>query len=222
MISFLFWICFEIFILVYLYKIVKIRKNKFILGISKFYTGFTLLTIGFILSPEFILQIFNENLLFFGSVFQLIAICMIFYLLIRIEPLSELNWEDKIDDIYIIDKNGICLYHKGFSQEFRDTIDPQIVSGAIKSINVILESITETKNNDFSLIKKKEKILSIFSSNFITGILISNDELKLSKQYLQKLINKIENVYFNVLQDWDNDISIFDPVETIINNILPI
>jgi hypothetical protein len=220
----IFWMLLVSFIALYLYSLLSKQKAK-LWNFIKFYSSFSILIVGSFLSTEIIIQFYN--LLFIGSIFQLTGIILIFIFFFRIEPLAELDWKNKIQDIYIINhQGGIGLYHKSFNQSFKDStgsqIDSQIVSGAISSVNVILKAITDTEHSEFSVIKKQDKILSVFSSELITGVIISNEELNLIKPYLQKLINKIESVYFNILIDWDSDVSIFEPVEAIIKNILPI
>lgn len=219
-INFIFWILFTSFISLYLYKLLKIQKGN-LLDLAKFYTSFFILIVGSVLSTEIIVQFFN--LLFIGSIFQLTGICLVFLFFFKIEPFAELDWKNKVQDIYIINhQSGIGLYHKSFNQGFKDAVDSQIVSGAISSVNVILKTITDKEHSEFSVIKKQDKILSVFTSELITGVIISNEELKLIKPYLQKLVNKIESVYFNILINWDSDVTIFEPVEAIIKNILPI
>ena len=86
-------------------------------------------------------------------------------------------------------------------------------------MNIMLKELMNRQSSEILVIEKKGKILTIFSGSYVTGVLISNEELKFFKHNVKKLILKVEDVYKNVLSAWDGDLSIFYPVKNIITDI---
>ena len=181
---------------------------------------FTLLLFlgGYILSMDIVTS--NIGLLsrLIGNIIQLIAIGLIFIFFRNLPPFFEFDWGDKIETIYLMNKSGICLFSKSFTDD-TEVLDKHFISGSLASVKIMLNELLRTKNNEFSIIKKKGKIVNIFSSSYITGILICKEELEYFKHNLKKLILKVERIYKNILMDWNGDLSIFFPIQNIIDNI---
>ena len=194
---------------------IKIRLN-FLIELLKFMTPFLLLFTGIIFSSEFVIEIFNLELRLIGSILQLISVGLICLFFITLPPLSEFDWLDKIEEIFIMNKTGACLFYKSFTDK-KELLNEQIVTGAIASINIVLSELTERKDIGSIVIKKKGKIINIYSSDLLTGVLFSKEKLSYINFYLKQLIQKIETIYRNVLINWDGDLDIFQPVENIIN-----
>ncbi|MHA1147981.1 MAG: hypothetical protein ACTSR8_07015 [Promethearchaeota archaeon] len=62
-------------------------------------------------------------------------------------------------------------------------------------------------------------ILTIFTSDLISAVIISTEDLDFIKNHLEKFVKKVEAVYREVLMNWESDITIFRPVETLIEKI---
>lgn len=216
--SIVFWFGFFIFSTFYFIQFSRniIKTENFLLELIKFLPPFVLLTAGFIQSTDYIVQAFGLELRLLGSTLQLISICFLFFIFLRMPPFSEYEWQDKIDELLIMNRAGICLYHTNFVDRI-DTRSEVLMSGALLSINIVLEEITSATREGTSTIKKKGKTVNLFSTPLLTGVLISQEELNSIKYYLKEFIQKVEKIYYNVLQDWDGDVSIFSPVEGIVD-----
>ena len=153
-----------------------------------------------------------------GISMQLIAIGLIFKMFRNIVPFFEFNWQDKIENIYILNRAGINLYSKSFLED-RKTIDDHFISGALSSINIMLNELMNTKENKISIIKKKNKTVTIFTSVYIIGVLVSTEELEFFKHNLKRLVLKIEMLYRNLLINWSGDRAKFYPVKDIVTDI---
>ncbi len=69
------------------------------------------------------------------------------------------------------------------------------------------------------LLKKKKKIVNVFSGNNITGVLISKEELKFFTHNLKKLVLRVEEIYSNIFNNWKGDLTIFNPIKNIVDEI---
>ena len=208
------------FLLIYVKDFDKQVKKQKILSNDDFKIGFSILLLlsGHILTIDFVCYYFGFITRLSGISMQLIAISLIFRMSRNFIPFSELNWQDKIENIYILNKYGINLYSKSFLEE-RKTIDDHFISGALSSINIMLNELLNTKENKIWIIKKKNKIVTIYTSVYIIGVLISTEELEFFKHNLKRLVLKIEVLYKNLLINWSGDITKFSPVKDIVADI---
>ncbi|MHA1291407.1 MAG: hypothetical protein ACTSQJ_01920 [Promethearchaeota archaeon] len=126
-------------------------------------------------------------------------------------PFSEFDWKDEIEDIFIINRGGICLFHKSIETK-TDLLDDNLISGAISSINVMIEELTHDKG--VSVINKKGKSIIIYPGKFVSGIIFSKKDLNNIKLVLKDFIERFETIYSNILIDWDGNIEIFKPIDT--------
>lgn len=215
-----FWPLFLLFFIVYIRDLSKKAKKQEIVKRGALKMFFTILLIwgGFILSIDLVIDILGLIFRLIGIILQLIAIVLIFIFFRSIPPFFELEWEDKIENIYILNKNGAYLYHKSFI-ESTEVLDSHFITGALASVNIMLNEMIDTKEKGNSIIKKKGKILNIFSSEYITGVLISKEDLKFFRHNLKKLILKVEEIYKNALINWNGNVGVFFPVKNIIDDI---
>ncbi len=218
--SFLSFPLFILFFIIYVIDFGKKSKKQNILpkGALKMTLTILLILVGYILSMDLLLENLNLLVRFIGILLQLIAIGFIFIFFRKIPSFFEYDWQDKIESIYILNKNGICLYNYSF-MENTEILEKQFISGALASMNIMLNELIHGKPNEISVIKKKRKIVNVFSANYITGILISKEELKYFTYNLKRLVLKVEEIYNNILINWNGDLTVFYPVKNIIDEI---
>jgi hypothetical protein len=176
---------------------------------------------GHILTLDSISTLLGFESRLIGVILQLIAIAILFVLFRNLVPFFELEWREKVEYIYILNKEGLNLYTKSFTKE-TVSIDEHFVSGVLSSVNIMLNELMNTRDNKISIIKKRNKVVTIYSSALIIAVLVSTEELEYYKHNLKKLVLKIEILYKNLLKNWDGDRTKFAPIEDIIDEIFPI
>jgi hypothetical protein len=214
---------FTIFLLIYAKDFNKQAKKQKIPTSEGLKMGFSILLLlsGHVLTIDFVCYYFGFITRLAGISMQLIAIGLIFKMFRNFIPFFEFNWQDKIENIYILNRDGINLYSKSFLEE-RKTIDDHFISGVLSSINIMLNELMNTKENKISIIKKKNKVVTIFTSVYIIGVIVSTDELEFFKHNLKRLVLKIEMLYRNILINWSGDRTKFYPVKDIVTDIFSI
>jgi predicted regulator of Ras-like GTPase activity (Roadblock/LC7/MglB family) len=217
--SILLWPLFILFFVVYIKDFNKKIKNQEILpkGGLKMTLVILLILGGFILSMDMFSDIFGLTSRLIGVILQLIALGLIFFFFRKIPPFFEFDWQDKIESIYIMNKDGVCLFDKSFTDN-TETLSSQFISGVLASVNTMLNELIRTNENEISIIKKKGKVVNIFSGSYVTGVLISKEELEYFKHNLKKVILKVEKIYKNILIKWNGDLTIFYPIKNIIDS----
>lgn len=180
-----------------------------------------LLLSGHVLTLDFIFYFFGIISRISGISLQLFGIGLIFKAFRNLVPFFELNWQDKLENIYILNRGGINLFSKSFLEEGRD-IDEHFISGALSSVNIMLNELMNTKENKITIYKKKNKVVTIFTSENVIGVVISSEELEFFKHNLKKMVLKIEILYRNLLIDWKGDRSKFHAIKDIMVDIFSI
>ncbi len=208
------WPLFLFFLTTYFIDFFKsgMRKEAIMFEILKFIPAFILLAPGFFLS--FFLSHLPLEFRLGSSILQLIALGLISYFSIKLPAFAEFGWKETIEELLIMNRAGVCLFHKSFTDK-ANHLNEILVSGALLSVNIMLEELISAKRTGTSIIKRKEKTVNLFSSTYLTGVIISREQLNSTNYHLKEFIQKIEKIYQNILLDWDGDISIFYPVGAI-------
>jgi len=211
--TFIFWPLFILFFLLYFREFrrkAKIQEYSLLYSLV-FFSWFACLAIGFFLTTDFSMNNLGSEYRLLGAGLQLFAILSLSLFLMKLPPFSEFDWQEKIENVYLIDLGGICIYNQSDSE----SIDKHLVSGAISSINIMLQELTNRKG--ISVIKKKGKTVIVYPSKYSTGVLFCSEDLNTPKIVLKDFVLKFETIYSHVLQNWDGDIEIFNPVEKMAN-----
>ncbi|MDD1777797.1 MAG: hypothetical protein LUQ65_06460 [Candidatus Helarchaeota archaeon] len=213
-----FWALFICFFTIYfigLYKKVFSRERS-LFNLIKALPIFLLLALSFFFSMEYLYTVYGLTFRLAGAIFQITIIGGIFAFFIKLPPLSALEWQEKLEELYVMTKSGICLYHKSFGKAI-EPFDQHVISGAFISINVLLNEIAPSTAQGSSIIKKKGKTVNLYASTSLSGVLISTEEIPAINFHLQKFILKLEQIYQPVLVDWNGEIEIFAPIAHIAN-----
>lgn len=212
-----FWILFFFFFLFYLRKFYqKIEENRRTRLIGQFFLGFLLLAIGFVFTTDTSLNALGIEFRLLGSISQLISIFIITNFFIKLPEFSEFDWKKKVEHIFLIDKGGICLYNQSLQKNSK-LMDENLVAGAISSVNSLLSQLTQKEG--ISVIQKEGKLIITYPSEYVYGVLFCSEELDNIKKNLKSFVEKFELVYQDFLGNWNGDISIFSPVEEIVDQM---
>ena len=217
----LFWGIFLFFLFIYIKEFISrtYTKDRLWIGFLRYYIPFILVPIGFLFKMDFTVNAFGIWMRILGSIFQLISLFIFLYLFLKLPSLSEFDWRESIDELYLMNKDGVCVYHKFFGENL-ETLDEHLITGAITSVKIVLKELMNTQEIGLSIIEKEGKLISIYSSDFLTGVMIGKENLASITSYLKEMVIKLESIYKNVLENWDGDLGIFSPIEDIISEIL--
>lgn len=200
---------------------IGLRKTNVSIEILKHLPPFVLITIGFLITSDLLFNPANIELRITTSSLQLVSIIILSYLTIKLPNFAEFDWRRKVEDLYLINTAGVCIFHRSFTHQL-DFMDEHLKSGAIASINIILKSLTPSQKQQKRVtIKKAGKIINIYTGELTSGILISDEELSSIMINLEKFVQKIETIYYNVLLRWSGETDVFAPVEAIANEFFP-
>ncbi|NVM54263.1 MAG: hypothetical protein HWN66_11225, partial [Candidatus Helarchaeota archaeon] len=145
-IPFIIWPLFLVFLTIYLVDFFKagIKAETIAIELLKFIPAFILLAVGFFLSHDYFMQNLALEFRLGGSLLQLLALISLAYFSIRLPAFAEYDWFEKLEELLVMNKAGICLFHKSFTDQISH-LNEILMSGALYSVNILLDELTSAK-----------------------------------------------------------------------------
>ncbi len=219
--TYILWFVYLIFLLIYLKDFIKkVQKNrqKLIIGIIKYFPGLFFWLFGFILTTTIFSELFGFEVRLIGIFLQIIGLILLFFFFIRLPPFSEFDWYEAIEEIMVMNNAGLVIFDKKTHVK-KEGHNEFLVGGALKHVKIILENIMESGTGGISIFEKKGKTIIIYQSREITGVIFSSKNLRMLQKLLQNFITRIESIYANIIPKWTGELSIFEPIEFIYNEM---
>ncbi|MFX0020922.1 MAG: hypothetical protein ACFE9S_01255 [Candidatus Hermodarchaeota archaeon] len=215
--SFFFWPIFLLFFIFYSNELGSLFKKNPLLGdykksFIKLVSGFLLLILGFGLTTDFSINILGLEARLAGDILQLMAFIFLYLFFSSIPSFSEYDWQEKINNLFIIHKSGLLIYKKSFHIEEEESYD-SVTSGTITMLKIMLETISDQETSTF--IEKKGKSVIIQPGKYIYGALIADEKLSSLQILLRNFVSAIEYTYANILKNWEGDLKVFRPIDKI-------
>ncbi|MBD3227133.1 MAG: hypothetical protein GF329_03010 [Candidatus Lokiarchaeota archaeon] len=169
------------------------------------------------------------------DIFGMLLISLGFYLV----EFAELKWKQAIKHLMVINKGGICLYYYPFveieEKEARvkgkktgkggvdsEDFDRQLAAGAIMGVQSILGEVIDKKSEEqLEVVDYKGKKLLFTSSpeNYINVVLISEQDLLILHEKIEKLAKQIETYFKDYLEKNITKIDLYKPISYLIEEI---
>lgn len=150
-----------------------------------------------------------------GDVIIILGIGLVAFFVNTIPSLNEIGWREKIKYILLTTTSGISIYSENFREQ--KAVNELLLAGGIWGIDVFLKSILDEAQ--LKTISKGSDVILIEKGNLIMGLFIVEQDLKLLRYLLRKLILQFEFYYSSILHDWKGDLSLFKPTQHLINSI---
>jgi len=124
--------------------------------------------------------------------------------------------EKIIQDIWILNDAGAVLYHRVFER----SLDEQLIGALMSALNLLAEELEKGGLSNFEIKDKKYTIIKQHGISFIVNSSKKTKEKKVQEQ-LKSIANKFFNLYpKEMLNNWDNDLSVFEDFEKHIKDSL--
>ena len=114
-----------------------------------------------------------------------------------------------LQDIWILTEAGIVLYHRIYDENF----DDQLFGSLFSALNSFAEEVVKDGLSNFEL---HDKRFTLLKKNNLIFIANSSKKIKDKKvmEELKEIVEKFFNLYPpQMLENWDNDVSIFKKFE---------
>ena len=130
--------------------------------------------------------------------------------------LSEIEWQNKLINLYAISPTGICLFKHAFKPV--ETMDSLLVGGGITSIVKMVKEMTKSEQK-LSIIKQTNRNMFLEYGKYVTVVLLVEEEFEILRQKLKEFLLLFEEFFRDILPSWKNDLQIFTPAEVLVEKI---
>jgi hypothetical protein len=185
--------------------------------LAEYLGSFLGLILGFVFTFNVVVNFFGTFYVrLIGSCIQLGSFLLLFVFFLKLPPLSLLKWKQLIENVYILDKSGVCLFQKSYAVQ-ESEIDDNLVTSALTTVSLLMQEMMDAGEKGISSIKKKGKIITLYSGKVVNGAVITEMDNKQIGYNLKNVIDTFEAIYYRIIIDWDGDNTVFKPVEQIID-----
>ncbi len=209
-----------VILLLYFSKIIKRIWTSYKKGSIGLFLSIFFWLIGFALTSDFALDLAGNLLIrVIGNSLMMIGIAFLGYFLNIIPSFDEIGWREKIKYVIIIlTKAGKTLYNENFMEN--KEVSENLIGGYISVIKSFIEESMK-ENSKIQSISKETETLLIEQGNLVTAAFIVDQELKIFKYNLKKLIYRFEELFNDILKDWNGDIQFFSSTKNLMKEIIP-
>ncbi|MBN2152650.1 MAG: hypothetical protein JW839_14460 [Candidatus Lokiarchaeota archaeon] len=192
-----------------------IRKSTLEPGSSRAtalpFASFLALGFGHAMSSGIVSRMLDPAFRLVGDAIMIASVPGIYLFIARMLPFIEIDWYSKLDSLFIMHTSGVCIYSHYFDKPAVEMHD-NLVTSAITSIRMMLEKLTD--QGGISIIKKDQNTVIIFPGKHIFCVLICKEDIEAGRFLVKKFTDRIEAVFDPILDQWDGDMAVFDPVDS--------
>ncbi len=133
---------------------------------------------------------------------------------------SDLNWKDKLRELFVISPKGICLYAFSFDQK-AELGESDLIAGGFTGIQMLLSELVKT-DQPMQLIEYQEVKILVEHYHDINFILLNKEESTFLQFKLRLFAKEFHEMFKEVLRYWVGEVGIFSPTKALIRRIFEI
>jgi len=215
-----FWVPNFGFIIGYIYKINKLSIGKLRRLSVLVAIGFAILILGILGSTDAVQRPLGLGVRLLADTFQLGGVVTVGWFSSRLPSWKEIEWEIALDSLYIIYKGGVLAYEYDFHAASHGTSQTRTAAAVstLEAIRLLFDQAV--KSGELKIIDFKDKKLYIEAGDYITVVIVANQQLDSLDFIIEKIRKEIEKEFANILPTWNRDSAEFAPATTIISRIL--
>lgn len=138
--------------------------------------------------------------------------------LYNLPSFGEFDWKEKIKDLYIINNNGVLVYHHSFSAMKFSPDQEDLIAGGFIGIKTLVAEMTAS-NQKLQVIDHQDVKIFFEYGRFVTCAIICQEELKTIRYKLKEFITEFEDLFIDSLQSWKGEVAMFRPTKSLINKV---
>ncbi|MGY5872187.1 MAG: hypothetical protein RTV72_08090 [Candidatus Thorarchaeota archaeon] len=189
----------------------EVRKS-----IKTIVAGFLLGYFGFIFASDMSYNAFGFGPYLIGEASLAVGL-VIFGLGTFYSPaLEELDWKDKLVELYFIQKGGLLVYHHEF--ERTSELDEVLTAAGIAGIQSLFREITAADSELNIVSVGQYEILFSYSDTF-NSVLIAKAPYKILLGKLNEITSTFEVVFGNIIQNFEGNLAEFSSAKNLVTSI---
>ena len=120
-----------------------------------------------------------------------------------------------IQDIWILDKAGVAIFHRAFEK----TISPQMFGAMMSALHMFAEELTEGGLSNFELNERKYTIIKKSGLLFVVNSSKNHKQKKVNRE-LERISKKFLKLYSEQLKNFKGETGAFEEFTSVIENAL--
>ncbi|MFX0133522.1 MAG: hypothetical protein ACFFDN_07760 [Candidatus Hodarchaeota archaeon] len=210
---------FALLILLILQYIVFVRPTSGILKHRMYITLVGLMIIGFgsVFRSPSLNEAFGYYFFSMGTLLINIGVLLTGFGFSAFSTFTDLNWKEKLHQIFILTKDGLLLYAYSFdvNQKINDS---ELLAAGLSSIRIFLSEILKT-TDDLQIIEYKNLNVVLELKDNIVFVLVIKEKSSFLQYKLEEFSKKFYEIFKDSLKNWNGDMELFYPAKTLIQNI---
>ena len=178
--------------------------------------GFILGFFGFIFAGDMAYNIFGVVPYLMGEAFLLIGIVTFGLGSFYSPALEELDWKQKLVELYFIQKGGLLIYHHEF--ERTSELDQALTAAGIAGIQSLFQEITQTDSGLNVVSMGNFEILFSHSDTF-TSVLIAKAPYRILLGKLDEITKTFDLMFANIIQNFEGNLAEFSSARDLVTSI---
>ncbi|MCD6485615.1 MAG: hypothetical protein J7L47_10950 [Candidatus Odinarchaeota archaeon] len=195
--------------------IIKVSTSKDKLNFCIFIVGFFVFTMGELFKASLF---FRYSFLFYpiGAFFILIGSLIANSALYNLSSFTDIGWNRKIREIYIVHESGLPILHVTFEngkpKVKHKPVESKILfaSGVLTGIKSALKEITQTKR-DFLFVDQGDIKLIFGGKEQVLVTVVTEKNINIIYRKIKEFLNEFYPLFSSYLKTPPSDISVFEP-----------
>jgi hypothetical protein len=179
--------------------------------------GLIIYFVGIVATTKVAMDIFGIDIRLVADFLKIGGLVIAIIGLYNLPSFGEFDWREKIRDLYIINHDGVSLYHHSFS-EATASPDQDLIAGGVIGIKTMLAEMTAS-HQKLQVIDHQDVKIFFEYGQFVICAIICQEELKTIRFKLKEFITEFELLFSDILQSWKGDMGIFQPTKFLINKV---
>ncbi len=172
--------------------------------------------VGSALRNFFINELLGYYIFSIGTSIVIIGLLLMAYGFSAFSTLTDLNWKDKLHQLYVVTEDGICLYAYSFENNL-PIANSNLLAAGFSGIQKLLSEILKTKEALRIIEYKHLNILVDFRPNIVVLLVITEHSAFLFYK-LKEFAEKFSNFFKDLLINWQGNTEIFTPTKSLIQS----
>jgi len=194
---------------------------------------YVLILLGFIIGSDLILYLTGLiEMILIGSIIQIIGFIFSIHFFLSIPSSSDLNWENKIEKLFVFYGNGIIIFKHNFVKIANnskiedsgksDELDDAKIMAVYGMKEFLKQTMSSSANSSISKIQQEDEYITLKYGKYITGVVVSFEDSFVLDKLLDKFVERLELLYQNILPNWKGDLAQLASIEIISKEFFPI
>lgn len=179
--------------------------------------GIFMVGVGIFFRFAFLSELLGNFIYPTGTMIAIFGVCFFGYGFAAFSSFTDLNWKDKLREIFVISKNGVCLYAYSFDQNC-PIQDSDLIGGGFSGIQALLSEMIHTREI-LRLIDYQNVEIMLEQETYHTFVLIIKQQSSFIRYKLKLFVQEFYEIFKDVIRAWDGNIDIFKPTGTLIQRI---